>query len=217
MLFYNFLYYILFSSLVDCYTYTSYQYKIECESSSPILYPKTLEKLQDIIKNAIRSGDKIKVVGSRHSITDAICTDGIPIHMKHFDEVSVNKREGTVTLGAGLEIMDAMDRLMEFGVTVNNLPSFGGITVAGCVAIGVHGSSLKTPSNPSEYLTAVTFINGNGELETVDETDPDFNSFRVNLGLLGVFVSLTFKSTPLYKMKMENYRLGEELLTKTPD
>lgn len=217
MIFYNFLYYILFSALIECYTYKSYQYKIECEASSPILYPKTLEELQNIINKAIQSGDKIKVVGSRHSITDAICTDGIPIHMKHFDKISVNKEEGTVTLGAGLELMDAMDRLMKFGVTINNLPSFGGITVAGCVAMGVHGSSLQTPSNPSEYLTAVTFINGNGELKTIDDTDPDFNSFRVNLGLLGVFVSLTFKSTTMYKMKIENYKVGEELLTRTPN
>ncbi|KXN70656.1 hypothetical protein CONCODRAFT_17439 [Conidiobolus coronatus NRRL 28638] len=55
---------------------------IECNSKSHIEVPETLEELQSIVNSAIDSRITVKVVGSRHSYTDVICTAGIPIHMK---------------------------------------------------------------------------------------------------------------------------------------
>jgi FAD-dependent oxidoreductase len=212
----NLIYLILAAQSIAGFTYKSYQTKIECNSKSAIVTPKSLEELQSIVNNAIRSNTKVKVIGSRHSITDVICTDGIPVHLKNFKKVTVDKVKMTATIGTGIELIDALDALKASGVTIKHVPAYGGITVGGAIGLGAHGSSLKHPNNLPEYLVGITFIDGQGKLRKIQEGDPDFDAFRVNFGLLGIFVDVTLKVVPSFKMNIHNYRVEDSLLTSTP-
>lgn len=78
----------------------------------------------NIVKRAIGENKTVKAFGSRHSITDIICTDGYPVSMKHFDH-AIDNEDGTATFGAGIELQDAMIFLEKNGRTLISLPTFG--------------------------------------------------------------------------------------------
>jgi len=80
--------------------------------------------LMEIVQNAYSTGQTVKAFGSRHSITDVICTDGIPISMKNFNYKQINS-DGTATFGSGLELHDAMEYLEEQGLSLIMVPTFG--------------------------------------------------------------------------------------------
>ncbi|KXN74259.1 FAD-binding domain-containing protein [Conidiobolus coronatus NRRL 28638] len=210
-------YLLLVTQLISGFSYTSYQTKIECNSKSSIIIPKSLNELRSIVTNAIKSNTNIKVIGNRHSTTDVICTHGIPINLKNFNKVTVDKVKMTATIGTGLDLVDALNRLNAAGVTINHIPAYSGITVGGAVSLGAHGSTLNHPNTLSEYLVGITYIDGQGNLRKIKEGDPDFNAFRVSLGLLGIFVDVTLRVVPSFKMRIHNYRIEDDLLTNTPN
>ncbi|KAI9306146.1 hypothetical protein BJ944DRAFT_239008 [Cunninghamella echinulata] len=194
-------------------TYKSYQNKIECRSKTPIQVPKSITEIQDIVKNATNTNTKVKVVGSRHSITDTICTTGIPIHLDNFKQVKINADKKTATIGAGIELIDALNSLHEQGYTIQHIPAYGGITVGGAIGLGAHGSSLRHRNTLSEYVVGFTVIDGQGELRKVADEE-ELKSFRVNFGLLGVVVDVTLEIVPQFKMEMENYKVSEDFLLR---
>ncbi|KXN74263.1 hypothetical protein CONCODRAFT_2638 [Conidiobolus coronatus NRRL 28638] len=123
----------------------------------------------------------------------------------------------TATIGTGLDLIDALNKLKADGVTINHIPAYGGITVGGAVSLGAHGSTLNHPNTLSEYLVGITYIDGQGNLRKIKEGDPDFNAFRVSLGLLGIFVDVTLRVVPSFKMRIHNYRIEDDLLIKSPN
>ncbi|KAI9306147.1 hypothetical protein BJ944DRAFT_248453 [Cunninghamella echinulata] len=207
-----FLYFVpIFSSTLPPVTYKSYQNEIECRSKVPIQTPKTIEEIQTIVKDATKSNTHVRVVGSRHSVTDTICTDGIPLHLDHFQKVTVNSDQQTATIESGIELQDAIEALHQKGYALQQMPSFGAITVGGALALGAHGSSLRHPNTLSEYLVGATVIDGHGEIQKVNDPQ-ELDAFRVNFGLLGVIIDVTLEVVPQFKLEIENYRVSDTFL-----
>jgi len=77
-----------------------------------------------LVQNAILNGEKVKAFGSRHSISDIICTDGIPISMANINHNKIND-DGRATFGAGLEMYEALEFLEMNKLSLNNVPTFG--------------------------------------------------------------------------------------------
>ncbi len=121
---YIFNFYSLTSPSSPSYLYTSYQTTIHCSSSVPIQSPKTVQQLQQIVKWARANGKTVKPFGTRHSVTDIICTEGIPISMQYFN-CSHNHGDGIVTFGAGMEMEDANIILQKIGRAFEHVPTFG--------------------------------------------------------------------------------------------
>lgn len=63
------------------FVYKSYQTSIYCTPSTQIQSPSTIQEIVDIVRYASANGQTVKAIGSRHSITDVICTDGTPLAM----------------------------------------------------------------------------------------------------------------------------------------
>ncbi|XP_021946992.1 probable L-gulonolactone oxidase 1 [Folsomia candida] len=177
--------------------YTSYQTTPICTPSSEFKTPQSILELQTILLTARLFNQKVKPLGSRHSATDIICTDGIPISMEAFDSAKMNS-DGTATVGAGMTMGAAVEFLQARGRTLIVVPQFRGITIGGALGTGAHGSSLKYPTALSDQITALTVIDGNGVLRVI--RGPDLNHFRVHLGLLGVILDATFQTVPAYKL-----------------
>jgi len=66
---------------------------------------------------------RVKAFGSRHSITDIICTDGIPISMSRIKYKRLN-RDGTATFGAGIQLHEAMEFLESRQLSLEMVPAF---------------------------------------------------------------------------------------------
>lgn len=197
---------------IDKFVYKSYQNSVYCTASSPILYPTNSKELHQIIRTAIIANQTVKLIGSRHSITDVICTDGIPVSTKHINYTLFDSDcSDTVTVGSGAELKDVLEYLHQFGKTLIHVPAFGGITIGGAIGTGAHGSSLLHPTTISDQVVGVTVIDGVGEIRKI--SDPtELRAFRFHLGLLGAIVDVTLKTVPLFKMTVYNHPESEAVL-----
>lgn len=152
-------------------------------------------------------------IGSGHSVTDTICTDGIPLKLENFKKVQVNNDKKTATIETGIELQDAIEALHEQGYALQQMPSFGGITIGGALGLGAHGTSLKIKNTLSELLVSLTIIDGNGEIKKINDPK-ELDSFRVTFGLLGIIVDITVEVVPQFKLKIENYPESDQFLLK---
>jgi hypothetical protein len=107
-------------------SYRSYQKLIYCTPSFKIQYPKNLSELIDLVRQeGIVKGYKIKPIGQLHSITDIICTSGIPISLKNINHAKINDGGLTASFGAGIELEDALIYLENRNYTLIHVTAFG--------------------------------------------------------------------------------------------
>lgn len=99
-------------------------------------YPKTTEDVVSIVKEAISRGVKIKPFRSRHSQTDIICTEGIPVDMTKLTSRQMNSDGVTATFGSGITLWEAGKFLQEHNRAFRNTPAYGGITLGGAIGTG---------------------------------------------------------------------------------
>lgn len=87
-------------------------------TASEVAQPRSVEEVSALVKGARKAGQKVKVVGTRHSTTDIICTDGLALDLSLMKAVEVNleEREATIQTGATQEEVHA--KLAEAGFSV---------------------------------------------------------------------------------------------------
>lgn len=216
------------------YAYHSYQSSVICYPKTAIQYPSSISNVVRLVKNARKDGVPIKAIGSRHSITDIICTDGTPISLKLLTKKYYHE-DNTATFEAGIKLDQVLLFLQERNRTLINIPIYskkfiqffqqnilltifflqimqGGITLAGAIATGAHGSSLKHPASISDQIIGLQVVTGTGELVNINDTKT-LKAFRVNLGLLGIVVKVTLKIVPIFKMSIQNSVEEIDILT----
>lgn len=138
----------------------------------------------DIVKEAISRGTTVKAFGARHSQTDIICTEGIPIDVNGIRFFRMNDDGVTATFGAGINLRDATEFLRNHNRGLRNTPAYGNITLAGAIGTGAHGSTIRYNASISSQVVGLTVVDGMGNVREI--SDPvDLRSFRLNLGLLG--------------------------------
>lgn len=92
---------------------------------------------------AIRRGVTVKIFGQRHSQTDIICTEGIPMDSRELRFFRMNEDGVTATFGSGVNLRDATSFLREHGRGLRTTPGFGNISLGGAIGTGAHGSTIK--------------------------------------------------------------------------
>lgn len=197
----------LFPQSLTGLQYTAYQKGPTCQPTTGIKYPTTTDELVAIVQ----SGQKVKAFGHRHSVTDIICTNGIPVDMGAFKSFSYDPNTQRVTLGAGIQLYDATRQLKAFGRALRTTPAWGNITIGGAIGTGAHGSSLKYTSSISEQVVELGIVDGLGNLRTIS-SEEDLASFRVHLGLLGIIVNVTLATHPMYKVTALNTIVNDDIL-----
>ncbi|XP_037041553.1 L-gulonolactone oxidase-like isoform X1 [Bradysia coprophila] len=192
--------------------YTSYRRYPLCAPSDYMRYPKTTADVVSIVKEAIARGVKVKAFGSRHSQTDIICTEGIPVDMTGLNFCKMNTDRVTATFGAGTLLFDAGEFLHRNGRALRTMAAYGGITLGGAIGTGAHGSTIKYNSTISSQVVKLTVVDGLGNVAEI--SDPaDLRAFKVNLGLLGIIVDITLYTVPLYKVHAHSYFTSDDVLT----
>src|SRR5262249_31571241 len=89
-------------------------------SARGLYRPATIAEVQRII----RENEKVKPLGGRHSFSTIADTRGALIALERFDTVSdVDRRAGTVDVGAGVKYAELCPRLLRQGFAVANLAS----------------------------------------------------------------------------------------------
>lgn len=90
-------------------------------------------------------------------------------------------------------------------------PAYGNITIGGSTGTGSHGSTIRYNASLSSQMVAVRIVDGNGNIQDISDPE-ELKAFKVHLGLLGIVLSATFYTVPLYKTLATNYIASEDIL-----
>lgn len=195
-------------------------------------YPTNSEEVVAIVTEARNRGVTVKAFGARHSQTDIICTEGIPVDMNNFKSRQMNVDNVTATFGVGVTVREAGEFLLQHGRALRTTPAYGKITLGGAIGTGAHGSSIKYNASIAAQVVKMTVVDGRGRLLVISNAD-DLRSFRTHLGLLGmnvqnfpkkksfhhqrqhlgIVVDVTLYTVPLYKILAHNYVVPDDILT----
>lgn len=135
------------------------------------------------MKEAIRRKLTVKAFGVRHSQTDIICTEGIPVDMTGVQSMIMND-DNTATFGAGSNMREATRFLRLHDRALKTTPAYGNITIGGAIGTGAHGSSIKYNDSISTQMARLKIVDGTGEIREITEPE-DLKAFKMHLGLLG--------------------------------
>ncbi|KAF9320567.1 hypothetical protein BGZ91_004706, partial [Linnemannia elongata] len=143
-----------------------------------VFYPKTLEDLKVIVREARNDNKKVRCVGSGHSWSATAVTPDYMVSVNGMDKIHKPVRDAsgwTVTLETGVLVsqLDAFLRAHNPPLAVSSmvLPDvvrFGGILTMGCHGAGLNSRTL------SDTITEMTIVNARGELVTYSAAkDPE--------------------------------------------
>src|SRR5690606_31289266 len=172
-----------------------------------ILYPASVEEVAGIIRQAADENKSIRVVGSGHSFTPRVETNGILLSLDRFRGLeAVDKERRLVTVRAGTKLKELGELLHGHGLAQENLGDINAQSIAGAISTGTHGTGTDF-GILSTQVAALTLVNARGE---VVECSPDrnpqlFKAAQVSLGALGVIVRVTLRVLPRYRL---HYRSG---------
>ena len=173
----------------------SYSYQMCCPIQVPIHEAlRSTTELQEFVQKYGKHG-RVRPVGALHSSNSQICVEhredrAIRLTSLVLDPGYVDVRviEGTGPDGAKIHVADVdasltlarlNDRLSAQGFTLGfGSVFFRGVSVAGALATGAHGSSLAQSSVLSTRLLTITMVDANGELR---EFSPDSTASALDL------------------------------------
>ena len=165
-------------------------------------------------------GRRIRAVGRLHSWSQAPVADEVMLHLRHFEQVTVEQRGGKhwVVVGAGCPIKRLLAELDR--QDAGTLPSLGLITeqtIAGAISTATHGSGRHSMSHYVEEVRVATYDSESGKpIIRVIRGGPELQAARCSLGALGVIVSVGFWSRPQYNIEehFRQYATLNEVLCK---
>jgi len=164
--------------------------------------PKTVEEVRQIVKRS----SKLKALGARHSFNSIADTTGDQISLKNLDQIVLDTKSRTVTVGAGVKYGQLAPYIDSRGFALHNLASLPHVSVVGACATATHGSGSKN-GNLSTAVTGMEMVTAEGEVVVLsEEKDGDrFRGMVVGLGGLGVVTKITLKLLPAFRMRQDVY------------
>jgi L-gulonolactone oxidase len=135
---------------------------VRCQVTSGTLLPSSKSYSDYDRKTTVNS------FGSRHSQTDIICTDGIPVDtIIHPSFKNVHPLTNRVKFGSGLILHEAIAFLRLKVRVFRTTPAYGNITIGGAIGAGANGSTLKYNASISSQVSGLTVVDGFGEIQYI--------------------------------------------------
>ncbi|KAJ5171630.1 L-gulonolactone/D-arabinono-1-4-lactone oxidase [Penicillium capsulatum] len=183
--------------------------------SRPELYirPQSIAEIQQLVTLARRCRRRLVTVGSAHSPSDLTCTSSWLVNLDDFNRIRhVDPDTQSVTVEAGIRLKQLGSQLEEYGLAMANLGSIDSQSIAGVIATGTHGSSLRH-GLLSECVDALSLVLPNGQLVHCSATSNPtlFRAALLSLGALGIIVEVTFQARPSFNIhwRQERYSLAQ--------
>lgn len=162
-----------------------------------LLYPTGIEQLAE----QVRSSNKVRALGSRHSFNDIADTQATLICLSKMPEtIEIDAQAMSVRVSAGTTYGALADTLQAAGFALHNLASLPHISVAGAVSTGTHGSG-QAHGNLATAVRGVELVLADGSLHAVRRGDTQFNGYVVSLGALGILTHLTLDIVPSFEVQ----------------
>ncbi|SBT41753.1 D-arabinono-1,4-lactone oxidase [Micromonospora auratinigra] len=167
--------------------------------------PADEEEVRALVRRARESGLTVRPVGSGHSSSPLVRTDGILVSLdRHAGVVTGDGDRATVRGGTRLRALG--EGLYDAGLAMDNLGDVDYQSIAGATATGTHGTGLGF-GNLSTQLTGVRLVTGTGETLDIDpEHHPELlPAARLSLGALGIVTRVTLDVQPRYELRRRSW------------
>lgn len=179
-------------------------------SGGQVAYPRgrfSPANEEELIRFLVSSDEPLRPVGSGHSFTPLVPTDG---HILVIDQLSGlldhDSQALTATFGAGTRLGDMGAPLASIGQAMINLPDIDRQTLAGATATATHGTGIDFKCL-SGYVTELRLITPDGEAHDLNvSSDPDlFAAACVSVGALGVITRMTMQNQAQFRLKQTSW------------
>lgn len=166
--------------------------------------PRDLDEVVVAVKKARAEGLPIRVVGGGHSWSNltALKAGGVLLSLEKLRGiVAADPQTRRIRVLGGTRLFDLNDALAAMGYGLSNLGSIDQQSVAGVVSTATHGTGIRF-GNLSTQVTALTFVDGTGEIHRVTEADGDLlAAMRCGLGSLGVITEVTLQCEAAFNLR----------------
>ena len=181
--------------------------------------PASIEAVQELVADAARAGQTVRVAGAGHSFTPICATDGVLLDLCDLSGVTaIDVEHRTATILGGTRIHQMGAPLFEAGLAVANQGDIDVQAIAGAIGTGTHGTGRRFGSF-SSTLVGCQIVTATGDLLTFDESDLEtLRAARVSLGTLGVMVLVTLTLVPAYKLRRRSWPVAwDEAIAQWPE
>jgi FAD/FMN-containing dehydrogenase len=170
-------------------------------SPAQLVSPSSVAEIQSILRDAGRYPGPVRAMGSYHSLTPCVSSDGTIINMSGMKRiVEIDRERMTFTAEAGLQFIEASRALRAQNLQFLTNIEIGNMTLgaASCCHTkdGLDGGEF---GQVGSYVTGIKWVTPSGELAQASEAnDPDLvYLMRSSYGLCGVVYEVTFRIKPL--------------------
>ena len=146
------------------------------------------------------------MLGARHSFNSIADSTENQISLKQLNDISLDTKAHTVTVGAGVTYGALAPYIYERGFAVHNLASLPHVSVAGACATGTHGSGLKN-GNLSTAVRGMEMVLASGDMVTGtrEQHGEHFMGAVVGLGGVGIVTKVTLEVQPTFDVSQIVY------------
>jgi len=168
-------------------------------STGNVFYPTSVEEVHQLVKKH----SKLKALGTRHCFNNiADSHDNLLSTSKMKKVVSIDPKESTVTVEAGIKYGELAPYLDAKGYALHNLASLPHISVGGSITTATHGSGIKN-GNLASAVTGLEVVIADGSLIHLSKAadHEKLNAAVVGLGAIGIITKVTLQIQPTYMVK----------------
>lgn len=170
-------------------------------SPQQLVYPKTVDEIQAIMRDTVHYPSPVRATGSYHSLTPCASSDGTMINMSKMAQVVAIDATGmTFTAQAGLQIIDASKALRAQGLQMMLNIEIGNMTLG--AAACCHSKDALDGiefGQVSSYVTRIKWVTPDGDLAEASESDnlDLLRTMRSSYGLCGIIYEVMMRVQPI--------------------
>ncbi|MBD7994347.1 FAD-binding protein [Arthrobacter sp. Sa2CUA1] len=165
--------------------------------------PASVPELQRAVASAAAAGQRVKAVGAGHSFTGIAEAPGLLLDLTRLQGLlGVDTARGRVRLLAGTRLHRIPGLLAPYGLAMPNLGDIDRQTIAGAISTGTHGTGAAFGGLATQ-VAALTLIQPDGGLLTVEDGDPLLPAAALSLGALGIIAAVTLQCVPAFVLRAE--------------
>lgn len=164
--------------------------------------PRSEDELAEVVRRAADEGRTVRPVGSGHSFSPLVPTDGVIVSLEHLAGVlAVDPDAGVAEVAAGTRIADLGDPLLAAGVALPNQGDIDRQAIAGACGTGTHGTGPTLPCLSAGVVGARVVLASGDLLDCDADHHPElFAATRLSLGATGVVTRLRVRVRPAYRL-----------------
>jgi xylitol oxidase len=172
-------------------------------STDHVHAPASVEEVRAVVKSC----SKLRALGTRHSFNTIADSTANQISLAHLDEISIDDKAKTATVGAGVKYGQLAPVIEARGYALHNLASLPHISVAGAIATATHGSGIHN-GNLATAVAGLEFVTADGEIVHLsnEKNGEQFRGAVVGLGAAGVVTRVTLNLLPTFQVAQTVYR-----------